>query len=79
MPWKHMGSEGIAPSFLILALDVGDWSTSRSLRFIPGDIASRQPLDKRLGGSQSRSGHCGEEKKSISPARNRTLVVQSVT
>jgi hypothetical protein len=40
----------------------GDWLTSRSLRFIPVDIVLRQQLDKRLGGSQSRSGRCGDEK-----------------
>jgi hypothetical protein len=44
----------------------------------PSDIVPRNPLDMRLGGLQSRSGHCGEEKK-LAPARNRTPAVQPVT
>jgi hypothetical protein len=40
----------------------------------------RYPLDRRLGGPQSRSGHSGdEENKSLPfPAGNRTLVVQPI-
>jgi hypothetical protein len=35
------------------------------------------PLDGRLGGLQSRSGRCGEE-KNLGYAENRTLAVQPV-
>jgi hypothetical protein len=35
-----MGSGGIAPPFLTLALDEGEWSGSRSCRFTPGERAS---------------------------------------
>jgi hypothetical protein len=43
--------------FLISALFGGEWSASRPGRFTP-----RYPLDRRLGGPQSWSGHRGEEK-----------------
>jgi hypothetical protein len=46
------------------ALDGGEWSASRPGRFIPKEKARWYPLDRRLGGSQSRSGRGGEEKKS---------------
>jgi hypothetical protein len=32
----------------------------------PGGKSHRYPLDRRLGGPQSQSGHGGEEKKSFS-------------
>jgi hypothetical protein len=34
-----MGSGGIAPPFLTLALDGGEWSASRFCRFTPGGKA----------------------------------------
>jgi hypothetical protein len=34
-----MGSGGIAPLFLTLALDGGEWSASRPDRFTPGERA----------------------------------------
>jgi hypothetical protein len=43
----------------------------------PGGKSSRCPLAKRLGGPQCRSGRCGED-KNLSPAGNRTRVVQPV-
>jgi hypothetical protein len=33
------------------------------------------PLDRRLTGPRSRSGHCETEKKSLASAGNRTLAV----
>jgi hypothetical protein len=36
---KIWGSGGIAPLFLTLALDEGEWSASRSGRFNPGERA----------------------------------------
>jgi hypothetical protein len=43
----------------------------------PREKDPRYPLDKRLGGPQSRTGHRLEE-TSFAPARDRTSVVQSV-
>jgi hypothetical protein len=48
--------------FLTSALVRGEWSASRSVCFIPEEIAPRYPLDRRLGGPQNLSGGHGEEK-----------------
>jgi hypothetical protein len=48
--------------FLTLALVGGEWSSSHPGSFATGERSSRYPLDKRLGGPQSRSGRCGEVK-----------------
>jgi hypothetical protein len=45
-----------------LALDESEWSASRHGRFIPGERDPQYPLDKRLGGPQTRSRNCGGEK-----------------
>jgi hypothetical protein len=42
-----------------------------------GETASRYPLDRRMGGPQSRSGRCGDE-NNLSPAGNQTPAVQPV-
>jgi hypothetical protein len=73
-----MWSAGTATPFLTLAADGGELSASRPCRFIPGGKKPRYPLDKRLGGPQSRFGCCREE-KNLSPAGNRTLAVQPIT
>jgi hypothetical protein len=39
MPWRHMGSGVIAPSFFTSALDGGEWSASRPGHFTTGEIA----------------------------------------
>jgi hypothetical protein len=52
---------------LISALDGGEWSASRSGRFTPREEAFWHPSDRRLGGTQSRSGGGGEEKNSQPP------------
>jgi hypothetical protein len=44
----------------ISALDGCEWSASRHCLFSSGKDP-RYPLDRRLGGPQSRSGLCGEE------------------
>jgi hypothetical protein len=49
-------------AFLTSALEGGEWSASRL-----GPLYPRYPLDRRLGGPQSRSGHGGEEKNSQPP------------
>jgi hypothetical protein len=51
---------------LTTALGGGKWLASRPGRFIPGKSLC-YPLDRRLGGPQSRSGRGGEEKNSQPP------------
>jgi hypothetical protein len=46
-------------SFLTSALDGGEWSASRPGRALPRGNDPWYPLYRRLGGSQSRSGHRG--------------------
>jgi hypothetical protein len=47
------------------------------LAVLPSENCLRYPLDKSLGGSQSRSGRCGEE-KILASARNRTRALKPV-
>jgi hypothetical protein len=47
--------------FLTSALVGGEWSASRPAALPPGGNRPRYPLDRELGGPQSRSGH-GEVK-----------------
>jgi hypothetical protein len=56
MPWRYM-RECIALNFLDLGIK-WRWAVS----FTPQGKRPRYPLDRRLGGPQSRSGRCGEEK-----------------
>jgi hypothetical protein len=46
-------------SFLTSELDEGEWSVSRPGRALPLGKDPGTPLDRRLGGPQSRSGHRG--------------------
>jgi hypothetical protein len=64
-------------SFLISALDGGEWSASRPLRALPLGMDSRYPLDRRLIGPQSWS---TQRLKQIpfASAGDRTPVVQCV-
>jgi hypothetical protein len=55
-------------AFLTSALDGGVRSASRPGALPPEERAPRYPLDRRLGGPQSRSGHGGEQKKIPTPA-----------
>jgi hypothetical protein len=57
----YWGSESIAPRVLNLDIDGSEWSASRTSGFTPGVTASQYPLERRLGGSQNRSGSGGEE------------------
>jgi hypothetical protein len=45
---------------------------------LPPEKILRYPLDKRLGGSQSRYGRGDEEKKIPAPFGNRTPIIQHV-
>jgi hypothetical protein len=53
-------------SFTTSALDGDEWSGSRPGRPLPPGKDPRYPLDRRLGGSQSQSGHKGYRKNSLS-------------
>jgi hypothetical protein len=57
--WRY---RGVAPSFLKSALDGGKWSASCPRSLNQREKSPQYPLDMRLGGSQSRFGHCGKEK-----------------
>jgi hypothetical protein len=69
IPWRHVsclighhtmktywGLEVYLHSFLTSALDGGEWSVSLNGHFFPLGKSPRYPLDRRLGGHQSRSG-----------------------
>lgn len=61
--WSRIrGVEVYLHSFLSSALDIGQWSTSRCGRFIPKKEC-QYSLQRTLGGSQSRNGNSGEEKR----------------
>jgi hypothetical protein len=51
-------------TFVISALDGGEWSASRFRPLYPQRKRPRYPLDRRLGESQSRSGRGLDEKNS---------------
>jgi hypothetical protein len=53
------------------SLVVDERSASRPGRFIAGETAPGYPLERRLGGTQDRSGHCREE-KILDPTGTRT-------
>jgi hypothetical protein len=59
----YWGGEVQLQAFLTAALDGGEWSASRPAAYTPRERASLwYPLDRRLGGPQSRSGRSCEEK-----------------
>jgi hypothetical protein len=72
-----MGSGGIAPPFLISALDGGEWSVLLPGRFASGEIVPGYPLDKRLGGPTDPVWTLWRREKSW-PAGNRTRAVQRI-
>jgi hypothetical protein len=79
MPWKRMGSGCIDPRFLDLGTS-WRWVVSFTRwPLLPLGKEPQYPLDRRLGGPQSQSGRCGEE-KILDPTGTRTLtpVIQSL-
>jgi hypothetical protein len=60
--WRYSATHSLTS-----ALDGGEWLTSRPGRFTPQENSPWYPLDRRLGGPQSRSGGGGEEKNSQPP------------
>jgi hypothetical protein len=69
-------SGGIAPRININTR--GEWPAIRSGCFTPRGRSYRYRSDRRLGGSQSRSGRGGEKKKILAPAENRISMVQPI-
>jgi hypothetical protein len=63
----YWGVEVPLHAFLTSVLDGGEWSASRPGCFTPQGKSPWYALDRRLGGSQNRSGRGGEEKNSQSP------------
>jgi hypothetical protein len=79
MPWTHIGGVEIQlRSFLTMTLDDGEWLTSRSRRYILRK-ESRNTLNRRLGGTHSRSGRFGEEKNLLPLPGFELRTVQTVT
>jgi hypothetical protein len=64
-------------SFLTLALDGGEWSASHPGHALHQGKDPQYPLDRRLGGPQSRSEH-GLEEKSSAPVGVQTPIVHPV-
>lgn len=63
---KHRGTEVWLQSFLPSTLDENKWSTTCPGHFTPRK-KSQYPLNSRLAGPQSWSGHFAEEKNSLAP------------
>jgi hypothetical protein len=55
--WRYSSTHSLTS-----ALDGGEWSASRPGRFTPQGKITSYPLDRRVGGPQSRSGRGGKEK-----------------
>jgi hypothetical protein len=61
--WRRIGEWRYTSTHsLTSALDGGEWSPLHPGRFTPQGKSPWYPLDRRLGGPQSRSGRRGEEK-----------------
>jgi hypothetical protein len=60
----YWGSGDSSTHSLTSALDGGEWWDSRPGLFTPRERVPWYPLDRRLGGPQSRSGRGGKEKNS---------------
>jgi hypothetical protein len=60
---------GIAAPFLTSVPDGDEWPASRHDRFYCRGERPRYPLGRRLGGAQSQSRRCGEEKEEKIPLR----------
>jgi len=58
----YWGSGGIAPLILASVLDGGEWSASRPWAPYTHGKSPWYPLERRMGGPESRSGQGGQEK-----------------
>jgi hypothetical protein len=76
----YWGSGSIAPLILDLGTNGGDLSASRTCRINPPPGKEpRYPLDRKLGGTQNRSGRGGEEKNSHSLPGLEPPIIQPVS
>jgi hypothetical protein len=66
-------------SFTTSAIDEVSRQRHTQAALYPREKEPRYPLDSRLGGPQSRSGHRGYRKKSFAPAEDRTSIVRHYT
>jgi hypothetical protein len=66
-PMEAQGGERMysSHSFMTSALDEGEWSASRPGRALCPGKGPPYPLNRRLGGPQSRSGHRGYRKNPL--------------
>jgi hypothetical protein len=62
---KTWGSGGTASLFLTSALDGGESGQLHVPTALSQGKSPRYPLDRKLGGLQSRSGRCGVEKNPL--------------
>jgi hypothetical protein len=69
-----VGAEANVYASLALTTDADHLLASQSGRFTPVVGSLGTPFDRKLGGSQSRSGCCGEKKNPLTPAGNRATV-----
>jgi hypothetical protein len=76
--WGLQGEVYSSYSFTTSALDGGEWSELHPGHALPQGKDHQQPLYRRLGGPQGRSGHSGYRKNPFASAGNRTSIAQSV-
>jgi hypothetical protein len=74
----YWGAEVYLHAFLSSALDGGEWSALRPGRFTPREMAPCFPLNRRVGGPQSRSGRGGVKKNSQPLPGLETPIIQIV-
>jgi hypothetical protein len=67
MRWRHIGERRYSLTFLHLGTRWGWVVSFTPLPLYPRGKSPRYPLDRKLGGPQSRSGRCGEEKNLALP------------
>jgi len=65
-------------TFLTLAQDEGKWLASLPSHLTPRERVPWYPLDRSLGGPQSRSGHRAKEKNSQPLPGLKLLIIQSI-
>jgi hypothetical protein len=74
----YWGGGDISPRILYLGTRGGEWPASRPGHFTPQGKSLWYPLDRRLDGLQSRSGHGGEEKNSQLLPGLETPIIQPI-
>jgi hypothetical protein len=72
---EHHLIEVLLHAFSTLVLDISVWSATFPQPLYPQGKSLWFPLDRRLGGPQSRSGRCGEEKNP--PPPNHPVILEA--